>query len=196
MSKKEKTLGKSGLIIIGTIIGIMLIVSVVGYIGSRISNSKQSNDIQNPLTSVGPEQNEKAPDFSLPSINNNIIKLSDYRGKVVFLNFWATWCPPCRMELPSIERLSQKLKGLPFVVLAVNVDETNIQSIKQFAQDMGLTFTVLVDNNTVSSMYRINALPTTLIIKKDGTIYAIVSGARAWDEQGYVDDFKKLISER
>ncbi len=190
MTTKEKALGRSGLIIIGSIIGIMFIIGVIGYISGKVSNPDGSR------TNAGaPDENAPAPDFSLKTTDNNVVKLSDYRGKVVFLNFWATWCPPCKMELPSMEKLSQSLKDQPFVILAVNVDESDPDNVRLFAHSMGLNFTVLIDDGSVSEKYRVNSIPTTFIIKKDGIIDTIVTGARPWNEQGYVDDFYKLIHE-
>ncbi len=196
MRAKEKNLGKSGLIIIGSIIVIMLIIGIIGYISGKISNPAGSSS--NSLSSknnVAPEENEFAPNFTLKTINNKSVSLSDYKGKVVFINFWATWCPACKIELPSIEKLSERFKNKPFVVIAVNVDESYPENVKKFAQRMNLTFPVLIDNGDVSKAYRINSIPTTFIINKNGKIAAIVAGARSWDKQSYIDAFDKLIAE-
>lgn len=194
MTTKEKALGKSGLIIIGSIIGIMLVVVTISYIGSKVSH--QNNVNTNQTSSPGiPEENAIAPDFTLRTIDNKLVKLSDYRGKVVFLNFWATWCPPCRMELPSMEKLYEKLRNQPFIIIGVNVDEADPNGVKNFVKNMNLTFPVLLDDGSVSKLYNINAIPTTIIIKKDGMIDAIVNGARPWDEADYISAFDKLIAQ-
>ncbi len=193
MTTKEKTLGKSGLIIIGSIIGIMFVVGVIGYIGGKVTNGKNAVNQQASGLSA-PEENATAPDFSLKTIDNTAVRLSDYRGKVVFLNFWATWCPPCRMELPSMEKLYENLKTQPFVILAVNVDESDPDNVKNFVNSMNLTFPVLMDDGSVSKIYNVNAIPTTFIIRKDGTIDAIVNGARPWDDPSYVSAFDKLLA--
>ncbi|MGB9735379.1 MAG: peroxiredoxin family protein [bacterium] len=194
MTTKEKSLGRSGLIIIGSIIGIMFVVGVISYISSKVTNGKNSN-MQQPAGSSVPEENAIAPDFTLRTIDNKTVKLSDYRGKVVFLNFWATWCPPCRMELPAMEKLYEKLKDQPFVMLAVNVDEADPDGVRNFVRSMNLTFPVLLDDGNVSKLYNINAIPTTFIIKKNGVIDAIVNGARPWDDPNYINAFDKLIAE-
>ena len=194
MTTKEKKLGKSGLIIIGSIIGIMFVIGVIGYIGGKVSGGKNAGNEQASGGFV-PEENAPAADFSLTTTDNTVVRLSDYRGKVVFLNFWATWCPPCRMELPSMEKLYAKMKGQPFVILAVNVDESDPGNVKTFAKSMNLTFPVLIDDGNVSKMYNVNAIPTSFIIRKDGTIDTIVDGARPWDDQSYVNAFDKLIAE-
>ena len=194
MTTKEKKLGKSGLIIIGSIIGIMFVIGVIGYIGGKVSGGKNAGNEQASSGYV-PEENASAADFSLTTTDNTVVRLSDYKGKVVFLNFWATWCPPCRMELPSMEKLYAKLKNQPFVILAVNVDESDPENVKTFAKSMNLTFPVLIDDGNVSKLYNVNAIPTSFIIRKDGTIDTIVDGARPWDDQSYVDAFDKLLAQ-
>lgn len=194
MTTKEKNLAKSGLILIGSIIGIMLVVGVIGYIGGKVSNNGNVTN-QQVSGSSAPEENANAPDFSLKTINNTTVRLSDYRGKVVFLNFWATWCPPCRMELPAMEKLYEKLKNQPFIIIAVNIDNGDPGAVKNFVQSMNLTFPVLLDDGNVSKMYNVNAIPTTFIIRKNGTIDAIVNGARPWDDPAYINAFDKLMAE-
>jgi len=194
MTSKEKNLAKSGLILIGSIIGIMLVVGVIGYIGGKVSNNGNVTN-QQVSGSSAPEENANAPDFSLKTINNTTVRLSDYRGKVVFLNFWATWCPPCRMELPAMEKLYEKLKNQPFIIIAVNIDNGDPGAVKNFVQSMNLTFPVLLDDGNVSKMYNVNAIPTTFIIRKNGTIDTIVNGARPWDDPAYINAFDKLMAE-
>ena len=192
MTTKQKALGKSGLIIIASIIGIMLIIVMVGYISSRVSNNVPPGTRGQGKGQAA--EHEVAPDFKLKTVDNRTIRLSDYRGKIVFLNFWATWCPPCRMELPSMEKLSERLKGQPFIILAVNVDEGNPENVRGFVREMDLTFPVLIDDGSAAARYRVNAIPTTFIIKKDGVIYSIINGARPWNEQSYVDAIDKLVA--
>ncbi len=194
MTTREKKLGKSGLIIIGSIIGIMVVIGVIGYIGGKVTNGNNSARQESEAGYI-PEENGPAADFSLTTTDNRVVRLSDYRGNVVFLNFWATWCPPCRMELPSMEKLYSALKNQPFVMLAVNVDESDPANVKNFAGSMNLTFPVLIDDGSVSKLYRVNAIPTTFIIRKDGTIDTIVDGARPWDNASYIDAFNKLLAE-
>ncbi len=193
MTTKQKALGKSGLIIIGSIIGIMFVIAMVGYIGSRVSRNGTAGAGTRKSGQTAAE-NEVAPDFSLMTVNKRTVRLSDYRGKIVFLNFWATWCPPCRMELPSMEKLAERFKGKPFVILAVNVDESDPGNVEAFVRQMGLTFPVLIDDGSISARYRVNSIPTTFIIKKNGVIYSIISGARPWNEQSYVNAIDKLVA--
>ena len=120
-----------------------------------------------------------APDFSLPDMDGTIHKLSDYSGKVVMLNFWATWCPPCRRELPSMERLYLDLKGKPFQVLACDQQEDGDTVFAFTGQlDPAPTFPVLLDSKSaVSKAYGVPGLPTTFLIDKSGQIaYRAVGG--------------------
>lgn len=118
---------------------------------------------------------EKAPDFELTTLDNKIVKLSDYRGKKVMLNFWATWCPPCKEEMPAMERF-YKDDGEQIQLLAVNIDTIN--DIKGFAQKMKITFPILLDKKgEVAKSYQVLAIPTTYFINEEGIIYEKYLGA-------------------
>lgn len=113
---------------------------------------------------------EEAPDFKLNDLNGKTVRLSDYRGKSVMINFWATWCPPCKKEMIDIETFSKK-KQDRWVVLAVNVDGGNEIGVRQFVKERNLTFSVLIDNNDmVSNQYHILSIPTTFFLNEDGII--------------------------
>jgi len=120
-----------------------------------------------------------APDFSLPDMDGKIHKLSDYRGKVVLLNFWATWCPPCRREMPSMENLHQELKDKPFQVLACDQEEDGDTVFAFTGQlDPAPTFPLLLDSKSaVSKSFDVRGLPTTFLVDKMGNIaYRAVGG--------------------
>ncbi len=124
-----------------------------------------------------------APDFSLPDIDGKIHKLSDYSGKVVLLNFWATWCPPCRRELPSMETLYLDLKGKPFQVLACDQQE-DADTVFAFSGqlDPAPDFPLLLDSKSVvSKAYAVPGLPTTFLIDKKGQIAYRAVGGREFD---------------
>lgn len=124
-----------------------------------------------------------APDFSLPDIDGKIHKLSDYSGKVVLLNFWATWCPPCRRELPSMEKLYLELKGKPFQVLACDQQE-DADTVFAFSGqlDPAPDFPLLLDRKSVvSKAYAVPGLPTTFLIDKKGHIAYRAVGGREFD---------------
>lgn len=120
-------------------------------------------------------------DFTLQLLNGDNITLSSLKGKVVILNFWATWCPPCREEMPSMEKLYQQYKDQGLEMLAVNLRE-NRNTVQQFIQQNGYTFPVPLDlNGRVGSMYGISSIPTTFIINREGMIIGRVVGSIYWD---------------
>ncbi|MBN2225338.1 MAG: TlpA family protein disulfide reductase [Deltaproteobacteria bacterium] len=133
-----------------------------------------------------------APDFVLKSVDGKDVRLSDYRGRVVLLNFWATWCPPCRSEMPSIESLSRKMSAYDFVILAVSIDGFETSQLKNIISPNHYTFTVLHDpKQNVADIYLISGIPTTYIIDKDGVIVDKSVGAEYWDSE---DRIKQLMS--
>jgi peroxiredoxin len=136
----------------------------------------------------------EAPDFVLNSVDGKSIRLSDYRGQVVFLNFWATWCPPCRSEMPSIERLSRKMDGYDFVILAVSIDSFETAQLNNIISPNHFSFTVLHDpTQAVADTYLITGIPTTYIIDKDGTIVDMYVGPDYWDSNKRIEQFLSLI---
>jgi len=122
----------------------------------------------------------QAPEFSLPTLEGRTVTLSALRGQVVFLNFWATWCPPCREEMPSIEQLHRELRGQGLVVLAVDVDEAP-ERVARFVKDFRLGFPVLLDAGShVFSSYGAPGLPTTILIDRQGRVIGGALGPRDW----------------
>jgi thiol-disulfide isomerase/thioredoxin len=138
-----------------------------------------------------------APDFTLADMDEEKHRFSDLRGKVVLLNFWATWCPPCRREMPSMERLYQKLSGEDFTVIAVNQMETPDHVFAYTGQlEVDPTFTILFDkDSTVSNNYRVNGLPTTYLIDKQGNIRFRAIGGREFDHADVEKQILQLINE-
>lgn len=123
-----------------------------------------------------------APDFLLPNLDDKTVKLSDYRGKVIFLNFWATWCKPCREEMPSMEVMHKSFEKDGLVVLAVSIDRvTTKKDIPPFIKSMNLTFPVLVDSwGQTDKRYKLMGVPETYIIDQDGILREKVIGPRDW----------------
>jgi len=130
-----------------------------------------------PLT-VGKE----GPDFSLPNLDETTVRLSDYRGKVVFLNFWATWCKPCREEMPSMEVLYRNFERDGLVVLAISIDRvTTKKDIPPFIKSLNLTFPVLVDSwGQTDKRYKLMGVPETYIIDQQGILREKIIGPRDW----------------
>ncbi|WP_172370442.1 peroxiredoxin family protein [Sporosarcina jiandibaonis] len=123
---------------------------------------------------IGSEKNNVAPDFELKNLSGEMVKLSDYKGKKVFLNFWASWCPPCRVEMPHMENYYKKYKDSENVeIIAVNMttDERNIENVEKFVESLGLSFPVLLDpEGEINDLYDFDYYPTTYLINADGII--------------------------
>jgi peroxiredoxin len=122
-----------------------------------------------------------APDFTLKNLSGEDVTLSKLRGQVVLINFWATWCGPCRAEMPDLQRRYDALKDQGFTVLAINDDEP-IEDVRRFADAYDLTFTILLDpGESVVRLYRILAFPTTFIVDREGVVQKLHLGALTED---------------
>jgi thiol-disulfide isomerase/thioredoxin len=122
-------------------------------------------------------------EIRLKDLNGRQVSLSDFRGKIVFLNFWTTWCPTCRIEMPSMEKLHQRFKDKEFAMVTINLRES-AEQVKQFFKNFKLTFAALLDSNgEVGAHFSIYAIPTTFILDKEGRIIGKVMGPREWDSR-------------
>lgn len=139
--------------------------------------------------------NQIAPDFTLASSSKQNIRLAELRGQVVMINFWATWCNPCRVEIPQLQKIYTKYKNVGFTVLGVNIDKNKIQA-KKMARKLGASFPILFDNNQqVSKLYSIKAMPLTVLIDRDGKIRSIFQGYKPGYEKKYASEIRKLLRE-
>lgn len=138
-----------------------------------------------------------APDFQLPDLNDTEVRLSDYRGKVVFLNFWATWCKPCREEMPSMEVLYKNFEKDGLVVLAVSIDRvTTKKEIPPFVKTLNLTFPILVDSwGQTDKRYKLMGVPETYIIDREGTLREKVIGPRDWTRLDNLQILTRLLKQ-
>ena len=131
--------------------------------------------------------------INLNDVNGNRVSIADFEGKIVFLNFWTTWCPTCRIEMPSMEKLHQKLQHKKFAMVTVNLQESAAK-VKAFFEEYKLTFTALLDSNgEVGVSFGIRAIPTTFILDRTGRIIGRVNGPREWDSKVSIALFEKLI---
>lgn len=139
-----------------------------------------------------------AGDFALRDMKGKRVRLSDFRGKVVLLNFWATWCLPCRREMPSLERLYQSYRSRGLVVVAVSIDRASSATVRAFAEEMGLSFSVLHDPDDLTSpRYGVIGIPYSFLISPAGRIVYRVAGEYTWDDQpakAAVEDMLKGMS--
>ncbi|MGP4039465.1 redoxin domain-containing protein [Gracilibacillus sp. D59] len=139
---------------------------------------------------IGLEIGNIAPDFELETLNGETVKLSDYRGEPVMLNFWATWCPPCRAEMPDMQRFYQDT-GMNILAINMTKTESNFEDIGQFVKEHGLTFTIPLDQkNIVGDRYQIRPIPTTYMIDSNGVIQFFVFGPLNYDQM--MLEYKKL----
>lgn len=141
-----------------------------------------------------------APAYSAATLDGDTIALADLRGRVVLLNIWATWCPPCVREMPALQRLYERYKERGLEVVAVSVDAQltggGSADIAGFVRDLGLTFTILHDpTGRVERTFNAPALPVTIVITRDGQIHERVLGERAWDEPPYAAQIEKLLAD-
>ncbi|MBN8210106.1 TlpA family protein disulfide reductase [Bacillus sp. NTK071] len=139
---------------------------------------------------VGIKEGQIAPNFKLQTLDEETVQLSDYRGERVIINFWATWCPPCRAEIPDFQKLYEK-KDVE--ILAVNLTETeeSTEEVKGFIKEFGMTFPVLMDvSSDVSTTYQVRAYPTSYMIDSDGRIQFVAMGALNYDLM--VQEYEKM----
>jgi peroxiredoxin len=138
---------------------------------------------------------ERAPDFRLPVLGGTSVQLSDYKGQVVFLNIWATWCPPCREEMPSLEALHKRLKDRPFKMLAVSIDQSGAEVVGPFMAKLGFTFPVLLDPESKTyKLYGLTGVPETFILDKNGVVIQKIIGPQDWMSVQWLEYFDRITS--
>jgi peroxiredoxin len=143
---------------------------------------------------VSIESGTPAPDFTFPGLDGKKVSLSDYKGKVVLVNIWATWCSPCVTEMPSMEKLYQKFKGENFEILAVSIDEPGLKAVAPFMKKSGLTFPALIDTEgAIKSVYGVTGIPESFIIDKQGILIKKIVGPVDWAATNVFRFFSDLI---
>ena len=139
-----------------------------------------------------------APNFSLPDLQGKTQRLTDYRGKVVFLNFWATWCKPCKEEMPSMQVLWDNLKNQDFMMLAVSMDRvTTTKDIPSFVESLKLSFPILTDSwGQTDKPYKLMGVPETYIIDQNGVLREKVIGPRDWTRPESLETIVQLLQKQ
>jgi peroxiredoxin len=136
-----------------------------------------------------------ATDFTLQSLDGESVTLSDLRGKVVLINFWTTWCQPCIIEMPSMEKLYRKYKDKGFTILAIDIMEKP-ETIRKFAKEKNLTFPILLDTKgEVRGKYRVTGIPNSYLVHKDGKLVGRFIGPREWDNEHAEALLEELLGE-
>lgn len=141
-----------------------------------------SEDRDSTVTTTRPIQmGFEAPNFTFPDLNGHRVTLFDHRGKVVLVNIWATWCPPCRQEMPSMQRLYEKFRGEDLEILAVSIDANGREAVDPFMRKIDLTFPVLLDpKETIKPLYGITGVPESFIVDKEGIVVKKIIGPIDW----------------
>ena len=136
-----------------------------------------------------------APDFALKSSSGANLRLSEYRGDVVMINFWATWCGPCRQEMPLLDELYTRYQRVGFNLLGVNIDDDSRRAM-QMIEELGVNFPVLFDaQKEVSKLYEVEAMPVTVLVDREGNVRYVHHGYKPGYEDKYLDQVRSLLRE-
>jgi len=180
------------------VLSVLCLATPIGIAESFFHKSKPlaaGEDLFKKLKIEKPETKILAPDFTLDDPSGKQVSLSALRGKVIFLNFWATWCPPCVQEMPTMEKLHQEMGPKGLIVLAINYQE-KAKDVKKFLNRHKLTFTALLDFDAkVAESYQAWGLPMTVIVNKRGEIVGKVRGSREWYSSEAKEFFEQLLAE-
>ena len=191
---------KKSTTVIILLVSILLIssalVAVIGFDSNPLARTESgSNNLDRLMADIGVSTHPFSNDpleVKLVSTAGSYVGLEDFRGKIVLLNFWTTWCPTCIMEMPSMEKLHRRLLGKNFAMVTINIKESATQ-VKNFFEKHKLTFTALLDTTgEVSTEFGIRAIPTTFILDKSGQIVGRIVGPREWDSRKSVALFENL----
>ncbi len=168
------------------IVAVAVTIALMLVVGLR-SVRHQQNSASAPLKGA------LAPDFTLSSLDGSTVHLSDYRGKAVLLNFWATWCPPCKIEMPWFVELQKQYGSAGLQILGVAMDDASPEEIARFAKEMGINYPVLLGKETVGDAYGgVEFLPYSLYIDRNGKVLDVAYGLKGRGE--IEDDVKKILA--
>lgn len=138
---------------------------------------------------------QAAPDFALKSASGENLRLSEHRGNVVMVNFWATWCGPCRQEMPLLDELYSRYQRVGFSLLGVNIDDDSRKAMNMISE-LGVSFPVLFDDRKeVSKLYQVDAMPVTVIIDREGNVRHVHQGYKPGYEEKYLNEIRALLRE-
>lgn len=175
-------------LIISPIILVLVIFAITFF--QRISTSETLQKVEPPKKGL------PAPDFKFSNLEGQEVALSDLKGKVVFINIWATWCPTCVEEMASMQRLYDRFKGSNFEILAISIDALGKQVVAPFMEKHGLTFPVLLDpTGKIKKLYLITGVPESFIVDKNGILVLKVIGPQNWIASEVVMFFEDLINQ-
>ncbi len=180
--------------------GVLAVLVMLVWAVSAQAEPLAADALANSMDDFGVQQprvHKQAPDFSLAGLNGKQTSLSHFRGQLVLLHFWATWCVACRHEMPQIEALWRQSRAKGLVVLGVNVDRGNASGVRDFVRERNLSYpTVLDPSGNVRNRYEIRALPSTYIIGRDGMIIGRIIGERNWSSKAAHAMLDAILNER
>jgi peroxiredoxin len=164
-------------------------------LASALPEARANDHFATALGIQKPKEQVEAPNVIGTDPDGNTIRLTDFQGKVVFVNFWATWCIPCRLEMPAMERLYREFKERDFVILAVNVQE-GPEAVRAFIRELKLTFPVVLDPKGRAAMaYVVRGLPATYLMDRKHLLIGMAIGAREWDSKDGREYIRTLLGE-
>jgi thiol-disulfide isomerase/thioredoxin len=164
------------------------VLLIVGFLACSYTEKKPESKAD---VSVAPTKEEKPalPNFSITDAKGNTVNLSSFKGKKVFVNFWATWCPPCRSEIPSIQKLYSKVDKDKTVFILLSLDD-NFDIAKKYAAAKKIDLPVYYPAENLPSLFNINSIPTTFIFNENGELAKVVNGADNYERKEYIDLLK------
>lgn len=172
--------------LLGTSLAAALLVGAIG-----LAPSEANEHFVRALGLLQPREPVAAPDFTLPGLNGKSVSLKDFRGRVVLMNFWATWCVPCQWEMPEMDKLYQAFKDRGFVVFAISLDQGPPKAVEDFVKARKLTYPVLLDSQAEAArLYGLRGVPGTYLIGSDGMLRYAVVGPKEW----FGEEAKELIA--
>ena len=167
-----------------------IVLSVVGVV---LSNPVQASDAAMAL--IPASERKPAPSFTLANLQGEPVTLLEYKGRVVLLNFWATWCLPCRQEMPGMQSVWQTYQAQGLTVLAVSIDTVAPERIAKFVKKLQLSFPILLDaEDQASSLYRVSGLPASFLLDRDGRVASVITGSREWSNAESLTVIEQLLA--
>jgi peroxiredoxin len=186
--------GKKGLIPFSLFSTLLLTLTLISCDADPDSKATGVRPPTSPALTEAPHVGHMAPDFLLETLDGREVRLSDYKGHVVFLNFWATWCGPCKIEMPAMEQLYREFRPKGFAVMAVSIDPEGAGVTRPYRDALGLTFTIAHDpDGLVGRLYGIRSLPQTFMVSREGVITHQIFGARDWRDHEARTGIRQLL---